>query len=349
MSLEVKIDSIDQEKKKLVLALTKDASSAAPLSGISPEKWIQGIVTSVQPFGLFVRPAGMDMNGLVHNSRIPRELIKSLKNRVTIPAGANKTDCEALFQAGDVVKVRVNGLNQQGKTELSMLKYDASDEEDDDYVVDGRDPEEEEGKRSFDDEEEDSEASGSLYDPQDTLLWWQGAPYVRDVASNKEVDEEVEVVMENSAVVEGTWRRMFEVDMREDQADFSTKMQEAELKELEEEIGELNGLDDDMFDPAFGVSSIVNVGQKLGNYVSMKSVPKEWTESIAFFKESLEAESAKVSNLRKGKVAEQSEFETLLREVEVELEASAPRQRREVEAAAEPAAEAPAADAPAAE
>ena len=42
-------------------------------------------------------------------------------------------------------------------------------------------------------------------------------------------------------IVEGTWRRMFELDMREDAADFSSKVIENELKELAEEIGELNG------------------------------------------------------------------------------------------------------------
>ena len=61
-------------------------------------------------------------------------------------------------------------------------------------------------------------------------------------------DPEAEVVMESKAVVEGTWRRMFEVDMREDQADFSTKVREADLKEMEEEIGELSGLDEDLFE-----------------------------------------------------------------------------------------------------
>ena len=40
-------------------------------------------------------------------------------------------------------------------------------------------------------------------------------------------DEEAEVINESPAIVEGTWRRMFEVDMREDAADFSSKILEA--------------------------------------------------------------------------------------------------------------------------
>ena len=43
------------------------------------------------------------------------------------------------------------------------------------------------------------------------------------------VDEEAAVLNESPAIVEGTWRRLFEVDMREDAADFSTKILEAGL------------------------------------------------------------------------------------------------------------------------
>jgi len=41
------------------------------------------------------------------------------------------------------------------------------------------------------------------------------------------VDEEAAVINESSSIVEGTWRRMFELDMREDAADFSSKVVEA--------------------------------------------------------------------------------------------------------------------------
>lgn len=39
-------------------------------------------------------------------------------------------------------------------------------------------------------------------------------------------DEEVTIVNESPSIVEGTWRRMFELDMREDAADFSSKILE---------------------------------------------------------------------------------------------------------------------------
>jgi len=335
------------EKKKLVVR-----PSSTPVAGVSPERWMQGIVSSVTNFGLFVRPAGMDMTGLVHTSRIPRDLVTALKKRVTLPtASANKTDCELLFRAGDVVKVRINSVGADEKVELSMLPYRASDEEEDDYVVEGRDPEDEEGKSSFEQRDEDDQDS---YDAQDTLLWWQGAPYVKTSLSDSAAqDEEVAVVMESAAVVEGTWRRMFEVDLREDQADFSTKVREEEQKELDEEIGELKGLDEDLIDSdgmgALGAGAaefrVATTVARLGNYISTAAVPKDWSEKIAFFKDVTTAETTKVSALRKGKQSEQSEFDQLLKEVEAELEASAARQPRAPAAAADeassPAPEAP--------
>ena len=35
---------------------------------------------------------------------------------------------------------------------------------------------------------------------------------------------------------EGTWRRLFEIDLRADEADYSAKAVELDLKEIEEEI-----------------------------------------------------------------------------------------------------------------
>ena len=335
-SVQVKIEELGVDGKKLVLSMrgvggALDGAGASAFSSIPNTRWIQGVVQSVTGFGLFVRPAGFDATGLVHNSRVPRDLVSVLKQRSPISSSAagNKTDIECLFAAGDVIKVRVNSVAaESNRVELSMLPYRASDDDEDDYVVEGRDVEEEDGKFRDDDEVED-EADES-YDAEDTLLWWKGEPYVKSaLAKASSLDEEEEVIMENSAVVEGTWRRMFEVDMREDQADFSTKMREAEMKELEEEIGELLGLDDEVLESigtSFGSASFNN--RRVGAFVSTSAVPGEWKDAIDFFKEEGSARESKYTLLRKGKASEQSEFEALLRQVEVELEDSQPRQPR---------------------
>jgi predicted RNA-binding protein with RPS1 domain len=323
-TVTVQVEEFNAEGKKLVLSMKfENRAEVGSLSEVSSQKWLQGVVTSVSSFGLFVRPAGHEGVGLVHQSRVPRDLIGALKKLAPIPAGTNKTDIENLFQEGDVVKVRTQSVAVGSRRiELSMLPYKASDDEEDDYVVEGRDPEGEEDK--FQDRDNDDQEDAS-YDAEDTLLWWRGAPYVKTgyTAEAEKLDEEFEVLNESKDVVEGSWRRMFEVDMREDEADFSSKALEAEIKELEEEIGELNGLDEELVDAVgFGQSLQPT---KIGSFVSMSAIPSGWKEEMEFFKDLDTINTKKTTGLRAGKASEQAEFEALLKEVEIELEQAAAR------------------------
>jgi len=230
-----------------------------------------------------------------------------------------------LFSEGDVVKIRVQAVKVDARrVELSMLPYRASDGEEDDYIVEGRDPEGEENK--YEDNNSD-ELDVEQFDGQDTLLWWRGQPYQKETfaAVEQEFDEDTEVLNESKNLVEGTWRRMFELDMREDAADFSSKVVEKELEELAEEIGELNGLDEDMTEPdRFGLKN-PSQRSKFGSFVSLKSLPNEWKEEMDFFKQLEISETEITSKLRGGKAADQAEFESLLKEVELELEQAATR------------------------
>jgi len=141
----------------------------------------------------------------------------------------------------------------------------------------------------------------------------------------QEFDEDTEVLNESKNLVEGTWRRMFELDMREDAADFSSKVVEKDLEELAEEIGELDGLDLDLIEPdRFGVKDPTQKA-RFGSFVSLKSLPIEWKEDMDFFKQLEISESEITSKLRGGKAADQAEFESLLKEVELELEQAASR------------------------
>jgi hypothetical protein len=214
------------------------------------------------------------MLGLVHQSRIPRDLISALKRRAPIAPGGNKTDIEALFTVGDVVRVRTQEVSEANRRlELSMLAFKNDADDDDDYVVEGRDPEGEEDK--FAAQDADDEEETETFDSESTLIWWRGAPYVKIAgeSSGPKVDEDFQVLDESIKIVEGTWRRMFEVDLREDEQDFNSKAMEAEMKELEEEIGELGGMDDDMIDcVGFGSSTHT---QRVGSFVSMSSLPAE--------------------------------------------------------------------------
>ncbi|KAJ1437696.1 hypothetical protein B484DRAFT_444982 [Ochromonadaceae sp. CCMP2298] len=318
-SLQVQISEVNVADKKLVLSVSSGRADVSAFENFLPETWLQGSVQSVSTFGMFVRPAGYDVTGLVHFSRIPRDLITALKAKAPIAAGANMTDVEALFSVGDVLKMRVHSVKVgERRLELSMLPYKAGEGEEDDYVVEGRDPEPEEGKRNFDQEEEEEEDSN--YDAEDTLLWWRGAPYVKSSLTAEAVDEEIDVLNESKDIVEGTWRRMFEIDLREDQADFSSKAVEMDLKELAEEIGELDGLDDELLEADRFATSSPSSKARFGSFVSAAILPAGWRDEMDFFKQLDSAEGEISTKLKGGKAAEQAEFESLLKEVEAELE-----------------------------
>lgn len=316
-SIEVLVIEMNTEKKKLVLSLKNSQPDKSSMADVDQSAWMQAIVQSVTGFGLFVRPAGYETIGLVHRSQVPRELVSALKQQATIPLGTNTTDVEALFSEGDVIRVRVKAAsNDKGKLELSMLPYKADAGDEDDYVVEGRDPEGEDVKQDFTEDDADN------YDAQETLLWWKGQPYVKIETADAPVDEEVAIVDESIKLVEGSWRRVFELDLRADQLDFSSKIQEKEAAELAEEIGELDGLDDTLEDLSVGS------GSNFGSYVSTSVVPAEWKEQMEFFRELENAQEAKNTFLRGGKQAEQVEFESLLKEVEAELSAATARMPR---------------------
>jgi ribosomal protein S1 len=67
-NIKVQIEEFSSEGKKLVLSMSfENRADVGALSGISSSKWLNGVVQSVSPFGIFVRPAGYEMTGyLVH-------------------------------------------------------------------------------------------------------------------------------------------------------------------------------------------------------------------------------------------------------------------------------------------
>merc|ERR1719387_709143 len=297
------------------------------------------------------------MVGLVHARQIPRDLMASLKKQVDMSSPGDKTDVELLFQEGDVVSCRVNSFGGPKKLDMSMLPP-KDEEEDDGYVVDGRDP------------EQDEEGQAQNGRPRRSSRFAETNVDSEAVTGRPETageDIEMAVIKESSDVVEGVWRRMFEVDLREDAADFSSKIEEAELKELQNDIGELMGLDDDMF--AMADFNIMSSGpQSVGAHSMglLEQLPDDWKSEMTFFKELSNTASSLDAMYRGGKASEQQEFDALIREVETEINANkksipdiedvpevapeavsaetstAVEQEASPEAAEEPAAEAPA-------
>ena len=330
MKLQVKVHEFNKETNKLTLSMKSSGSQdVSVLGGIAHNKWLEGVVQKVLNFGLIVRPAGYDVTGMVHQSQIPRALITALKKRVTVTPGQNKSDVESLFHEGDVIKMRVQSFSAEtGKIELSMQPQSQSEDDDDDYVVEGRETEEE-AEEAEREAREQADDSLSNYDPEELLLWWNGQAYhkTHDNDHTAIVDEELEVVNESEDIVEGTWRRLFEIDMREDEADFSSKATEMDQKELDEEIGELSGLDADMIDSiGFGSEYKRN---KVGAFVSLNALPEEWKNQLNFIKELDTEENQKQKGLRAGKAGEAIELNALVQKMEQDaLDAMQNRQAR---------------------
>jgi hypothetical protein len=94
------------------------------------------------------------------------------------------------------------------------------------------------------------------------------------------------------------------------------------MKELEDEIGELSGLDEDMIDaPGFGTT----LSSTFGSFIGQNNFPVEWKDQMDFFKEIEASETLIKTKLRGGKAAEKIEFENLLKEAELELQQASTR------------------------
>lgn len=102
--LTVKVIEIDREKNRLVLSEKEAASTYSPevrkerLASVKSGDELEGIVTGVMPFGLFVDMEGIE--GLVHISEIAWE-------KVSHPG--------SYFSVGAPIKVKVIGIDENSK------------------------------------------------------------------------------------------------------------------------------------------------------------------------------------------------------------------------------------------
>lgn len=110
-SLEVKVMEIDKEKNKVILSEKSVYSDTdllqrnATLSSLKVGDILEGIITGIAPFGLFVNAQGLE--GLVHLSEISWD-------KVTNPGD--------FFKVENKVKVQVIGLSDAGKRVAYSIK-----------------------------------------------------------------------------------------------------------------------------------------------------------------------------------------------------------------------------------
>ncbi len=109
--LKVKVMEIDKQKNKVILSEKSVYSEGdmqlrtQTLSGLKVGDMLEGAVTGIAPFGLFVNAQGVE--GLVHLSEISWD-------KVSTPAD--------FFKVGDTVKVQVIGLQDNGKRVAYSIK-----------------------------------------------------------------------------------------------------------------------------------------------------------------------------------------------------------------------------------
>jgi small subunit ribosomal protein S1 len=109
--LKVKVMEINREKNKVILS-EKSAYSDVDaglrnetLSTLKVGDTLEGSVTGIAPFGLFINAQGLE--GLVHLSEISWDKV---------------TDPSAFYKVGDEVKVQVLGLQDNGKRVAYSIK-----------------------------------------------------------------------------------------------------------------------------------------------------------------------------------------------------------------------------------
>jgi len=404
--VQVVVEEINAEKKKVILAFASTTAGGegdvSAFLDTPNDVWMMSTVTGVTGFGLFVRPAGSDVQGLVYRARIPRELIDTLLSR--LPEESVKDDqneLELLFQPGDVVKARVHAVNTTAnRLEMSMVPVGFDDSEDGGQVSqkvlieqlkelraleleeDNRGKpakvvvEKEEDplrEKAFGDDDEYSGRGGAggyeeefdlsmdqddedktEFDPESVLLWWRGSKYVPagyddsdiedadgfifdmdvmgeittssvdEVRSDENRDADFNFVLERGDLVEGAWRRAFEEDLQRDESDYESKAVTLDQEEIADEIGDIDGIDDDMT-----LNDAVGFGNKpimtLGNFVNAEKLPEEWRKQLSFFQEQQEIDEAITKKIKGGRKADMEEFEQMLASIEANLQSASPR------------------------
>eukprot|EP01031_Cornospumella_fuschlensis_P031896 gene31896-38564_t len=129
-TLKVKVEELNVDKQRLTLGLPQGAKSEEVsmdfLASLPKGEWLPSMITRVTSFGVYVRPAGYDSSVLLHSSRLPRDLITSLRKRLNLPvqagAASSLPSIEGVLNKGDVVKVRVEATTIANRPfQVSML------------------------------------------------------------------------------------------------------------------------------------------------------------------------------------------------------------------------------------
>jgi hypothetical protein len=264
---------VASEPRRIVFGINATISGFSTLQDYPRHMWAVARVVAASRHGLTVRASDTEVNGLIHPSNIPQDLLASLRNRAlklhsSTTSSKAVSDVERLFHVGDIVRVRVASVSLGDcKVDFTMLPPSLEELCGEDDVKDV--------KASITGRESDKElieldaairdkrrhrAVQKPFDGESTLLWWNGAPFVSSVkpAEGRDPDELTEqeleafdhdkILSESKDMVRGKWLRELE-EMAAADTKKHTKSQEAYLRDIDEEIGPLQGIHEALRDP----------------------------------------------------------------------------------------------------
>ncbi len=119
--MEVRVFDFDQKENKLILSerLKKDKEAEAALEGYKVGDLVEGEVTGIVDFGIFVKFGENELEGLVHISELDWRLVK------------NPSD---LVEVGEKIKLKIMGIgNNKVSLSLKALKEDPWNSVDEKY------------------------------------------------------------------------------------------------------------------------------------------------------------------------------------------------------------------------
>lgn len=344
-SITVKVDEVNADDGRLVFSIPPSFDQLEVFAKLPVDQWTVAEVKSVTNFGIFVRPVASDISGLIHRSRIPTDLLTELRRRISqeksqSPCPENGSDYDTrslqdlgnIFQIGDVVKVRVFGVDEAAlRVDFTMMP---DSDEDEGFIPEFQ-------LQQFDSTpgiahvqpieyaDESGEGDGNVFDAESTLVWWRGAPYrhsqppdspAHEYGANSVVDESRELRV-------GQWRRLFEDARRSEAVGSNSAALQNEIREIEEEIGDMASFTKDMEIDPMGISNRVihdegsrpNKPFALLSREDLSVLPTDWIANLPSLDRFERKAATKAKYLRDGKSKDEEELALLLAEIEKEI------------------------------
>lgn len=342
-SITVRVEEVNPQDGKLVFSIPPSIHQLELFAKLPAEEWTMAEVKSVTAFGIFVRPVGSDISGLIHRSRIPTDLLTELRNRVSqetpqSPSHDQGDDRETrgqlelgnIFQVGDVVKVRVHDVDESAlRVDFTMLP---DRDEDEGFIPEFQIQEFESTQGSLvqpiEYADESGAGDGNAFDAESTLVWWRGAPFKHSTeADSSPADKECSIVEESRELGIGQWRRSFEEARRSEAIGSNSVALQNEIREIDEEIGDMATFTKEMQIDPMGIfdgpiSTEAPQPRKPFTLLCREDLsifPSDWRTNLPLFDDVERRAAWQTKFLKGGKLRDAEALVLLLAEIEKDI------------------------------